>query len=125
MLYALRKFFRFEAAHSLNDSKTKFSNRHDHDWTGYIEVQGYDLIRDGEHKNMLIAQDQINEVAERIEGMFHGRYLNNILKTDMPTSEVVATHIWRFAREVLISEAHVSKVVIHETCLSECAILRD
>lgn len=125
MIYRLRKSFRFEASHILKDHDGKCSNLHGHSWTGYIEVSGKTLQKDGPKRNMLFDYNDLKPITKWVEDSFDHQHLNSALDSEMPTSEFVANVIWKWASKALeFKKVKLTRVVIHETCNTEC-ILED
>lgn len=123
MIYRLRKKFRFEASHQLKNHDGKCANLHGHSWTGYIEVSGHDLYDNGPKENMLLDYGDIGYITKAIETEFDHKHLNDVLKSEMPTSELVAKVIWDKASVALAGErVRLTRVVINETCNTRCIL---
>lgn len=126
MIYRLRKEFRFEASHVLKDHDGKCANLHGHSWTGYIEVSGKALQKDGPKRNMLFDYNDLKPLTKMIEDALDHQHLNTALDSEMPTSEFVANWIWKQTEEALkFKKVKLSRVVIRETCTTECILEND
>lgn len=124
MIFRLKKRFRFESSHQLKNHDGKCARLHGHSWTGYFEVSGNELDTKGPKENMLIDYGELGAIAKQIEAKYDHYHLNDVLKSDMPTSELVAAAIWQFIEFRIAEQKNVrlSRVVINETCTSECVV---
>jgi 6-pyruvoyltetrahydropterin/6-carboxytetrahydropterin synthase len=119
-MFKLRKNFRFEASHQLMHHDGKCARLHGHSWTGYIEVGGMELQTSGPQKNMLIDYYHLGKITKAIENMFDHQHLNDILQSEMPTSELLAGAIYLAHRGDIVPPLRLTRVVINETCSSQC-----
>ena len=109
------KSFRIEAAHRLPNvpAEHKCARLHGHSFVIGIYVAGPVAAKTGWVRAFA---DLGEAMAEVLEALDH-RYLNEIAGLENPTSEVLATWVWRKLQPRL---AGLSRVVIHETCTSGC-----
>jgi len=124
-MFELSKKFRFEASHQLHLHDGKCKNLHGHSWNGEIIVAGDYLHLDGPKKNMLLDYSDLKTICNKIETMFDHRHLNDVLQTDMPTSEFIAKWIMNTYSIELPSGIKLYKVVVEETCTSRCVYVQD
>jgi 6-pyruvoyltetrahydropterin/6-carboxytetrahydropterin synthase len=119
MAYYLEKEFRFEAAHRLPNHDGKCARLHGHSWRGRIIVKGEALAFAGPKAGMLIDYAAISAaIKPLVEERLDHHYLNESLKLDNPTSELIAKYVFDYVNEAL--GGIVSAVVIEETCTSRC-----
>lgn len=121
-MYRLSKEFRFEASHQLLRHDGKCQRMHGHSWRGFLICEGNGLIQTGPKENMLVDYGDMGAAAKELEALLDHRHLNEIVGSDMPTSEYLAR--WCFFR---VHQAHptlpLTRVVIAETCTSECEFI--
>lgn len=122
MTWKLSKEFRFEASHQLMEHDGKCRQLHGHSWRGVLAVRGASLQTVGPKRNMLIDYSQIGDtMREFVEELDH-HHLNDVLSTDMPTSEYLA--YWLFNRVVVriarYPEVRLDSIRIEETCTTAC-----
>ena len=119
--WTLKKMFRFEASHQLMKHDGKCARLHGHSWRGEIEVKSHYLTGEGPKENMVVDFGDLKVVVREIEDLLDHRHLNEVLRTDMPTSEFVARWIFDKVRPKL-SDGHfwLESVGIEETCTSRC-----
>jgi len=101
----------------------KCARLHGHSWTGYVEFKGEVLQPSGPQKNMLADYYHMGKICKAIEERFDHQHLNDILETDMPTSEFVAKYIYEKIACVpsdLVGKVVLERIVINETCSSQC-----
>lgn len=99
----------------------KCARLHGHSWVGFLVVAGEYLAANGPKENMLVDYGEMGKVARDIETALDHRHLNEVLGTDMPTSEFVAQWVWReFNARFMELGARLCKVIIEETCTSRC-----
>lgn len=94
--FTLKKCFRFEAAHYLPHHEGKCRRLHGHSWVGWVEVSGSELKTSGSQTDMLVDFGVISAaVKPMLEEFFDHYLLNETLKVESPTSEVVAQWVYR------------------------------
>jgi len=105
------KEFHFEAAHHLPGAPEghKCRRLHGHSFRVVVHVEG-DVDPDA---GWVIDFATIGEAFEPVREDLDHRYLNEIAGLENPTSEVVATWIWRRLEPGLPG---LSAVVVRETC---------
>jgi len=118
MSWKLEKEFRFEASHRLPHHNGKCQRLHGHSWVGRIVCEGSSLKSDGPSQGMLVdyydMKQAINPIVEEYLDHWH---LNETLKMESPTTELVAEWIFLRVKEKLPS---LSAVILEETCTSRC-----
>lgn len=120
--FTLSKQFRFEASHQLIHHDGKCQRLHGHSWRGYLTVAGHYLAGQGPKENMLMDYADIGAVAKEIEAVLDHYHLNEVLRTDMPTSEFIARWIYQtFQNRFDVNGCWLDSVTIEETCTSRCA----
>lgn len=117
-MFRLEKEFKFEASHQLMDHDGKCARLHGHSWKGKLVCEGRNLILNGPKKNMLIDYGDIGAVAKELVAKLDHQDLNEVLNTDMPTSEFIAQWCYETARGSL--GAILVAVSIEETSTSKC-----
>ena len=117
-MYRLRKNFRFESSHQLMHHDGKCKRLHGHSWNGFIEVAGESLFPDGPKQNMLVDYADLGKVTKAMEARLDHQHLNDILQSEMPTSEYLAKWIADEIRGQGFS--NLFRVCIMETCTSRC-----
>lgn len=124
MIFRLRKRFRFESSHQLMHHDGKCARLHGHSWTGFIEVSGHVLDTIVHKENMLMDYSDLGKIVKEIEATFDHQHLNLVLKSEMPTSELLALTLWQMVHKAIIElrGINVSKIVVNETCTSECVL---
>ncbi|WP_342064649.1 6-carboxytetrahydropterin synthase QueD [Candidatus Fukatsuia endosymbiont of Drepanosiphum platanoidis] len=115
MITTLFKDFQFEAAHRLpNVAKGhKCGRLHGHSFTVRLEVTG----EVDPHQGWLIDFSKLKEVFQPIWQCLDHHYLNDIPGLENPTSEILASWIWKQLKPEL---AELSAVIIKETCSAGC-----
>src|SRR5690348_1171073 len=91
-MYQLTKKFRFEASHQLIHHDGKCADLHGHSWCGKLIVVGDKLEQSGPKQNMLV--DYTNFPVRQLEATLDHKHLNDVLGTDMPTSEYLAKWVY-------------------------------
>lgn len=72
---------------------------------------------------MVLDYAVLGEITRGIEATYDHQHLNDVLKEDMPTSELLAQRIFAAANDQLhkLTElAYVESVAIEETCNTRC-----
>lgn len=107
--------FTFEAAHRLPNvpSEHKCSRLHGHSYKATVHVSGSVDTRSG----WVIDFADIKAACKPVVAQLDHHYLNEIPGLENPTSEVLATWIWR---ELENSLPLMSAVTVRETCTSGC-----
>jgi 6-pyruvoyltetrahydropterin/6-carboxytetrahydropterin synthase len=107
--------FTFEAAHRLPNvpSDHKCSRLHGHSYRAAVHVTGAVDPRTG----WVIDFGDIKAACKPVVAQLDHYYLNEIPGLENPTSEVLATWIWR---ELENSLPMMSAVTVRETCTSGC-----
>jgi len=109
------KEFRIEAAHRLPQVPPghKCARLHGHSFLIGVYVAGEVQPQTGWVRDFA---DLSAAMTDTVDLLDH-RYLNDIEGLENPTSEVLATWIWRRLQPRLPG---LSRIVIHETCTSGC-----
>jgi 6-pyruvoyltetrahydropterin/6-carboxytetrahydropterin synthase len=116
-VFEIEKTYRFEAGHSLIYHDGKCREPHGHSYILTIKLRGDALVQTGPKKNMLLDfQDISAQVKPMIENFLDHKWLNDTLKTDSPTAEVIAKWIFDYLKPKLSSLFSVS---VNETATSK------
>jgi 6-pyruvoyltetrahydropterin/6-carboxytetrahydropterin synthase len=109
------KEFRVEAAHRLPNvpESHKCARLHGHSFLIGVYVEGEVQAASGWVRDFADIGAAMRDVHEQLDH----RYLNDIAGLENPTSEVLATWVWR---RLVPRLPGLSRIVIHETCTSGC-----
>jgi 6-pyruvoyltetrahydropterin/6-carboxytetrahydropterin synthase len=109
------KEFRVEAAHRLPNVPEghKCARLHGHSFLIGVYVEGAVQGTSGWVRDFADIGAAMRDVHEELDH----RYLNDIAGLENPTSEMLATWVWRRLEPRLPG---LSRIVIHETCTSGC-----
>jgi 6-pyruvoyltetrahydropterin/6-carboxytetrahydropterin synthase len=119
-MYRLWKHFKFEASHQLPHHDGKCKRLHGHSWVGKVIVEGDLLFKEGPKAGMLMDYSDIAKaINPLVEQYLDHWHLNDSLKMESPTSELVAKWVYD---ELLKSPIgpFLAMVEINETCTSSC-----
>jgi len=117
-MYALKKQFKFEAAHQLHDHDGKCQRLHGHSWVGWLVLEYPDLVKEGPKRNMAQDYGDIKAVIAPIVDEYLDHHdLNVTVNSTAPTSEFIARWIYTNIKHQL---PNLAAVVIEETCTSAC-----
>lgn len=117
-MYELEKIFFFEAGHQLKYHDGKCKHPHGHSYVLTVRLRGEKLVEQGPKQNMLIDFGDISAVIKpMIDTYFDHRWVNETLKTESATAEVIAQWIYDYLKphfpqlySVTIQETNTSKV---------------
>jgi 6-pyruvoyltetrahydropterin/6-carboxytetrahydropterin synthase len=116
--WVLSKKFTFEASHQLSDHDGKCQRLHGHSWVGFVFVQGNQLFEDGPKRGMVVDYADIKAaIAPLVRDYLDHWHLNETLKIECPTSELVAK--WIYDQLIPVLPGLIA-VRIDETCTSSC-----
>jgi 6-pyruvoyltetrahydropterin/6-carboxytetrahydropterin synthase len=109
------KEFRVEAAHRLPNVPEghKCARLHGHSFLIGVYVEGEVQATSGWVRDFADIGAAMRDVHEQLDH----HYLNDIAGLENPTSEMLATWVWRRLEPRLPG---LSRIVIHETCTSGC-----
>jgi 6-pyruvoyltetrahydropterin/6-carboxytetrahydropterin synthase len=109
------KEFRIEAAHRLPrvPAGHKCARLHGHSFVIGVYVEGEVQAATGWVRDFADIGAAMHDVHQELDH----RYLNDIPGLENPTSEMLATWVWRRLEPGLPG---LSRIVIHETCTSGC-----
>lgn len=118
MSWTLEKEFQFEASHVLPHHLGKCSRLHGHSWKGRLVCEGHYLQESGSQMGMLVDYSEMKKaIKPLLKDYLDHHHLNETLKLESPTSEVIAR--WIFEKTKPHLPALVA-VIIDETCTSRC-----
>jgi 6-pyruvoyltetrahydropterin/6-carboxytetrahydropterin synthase len=118
MSWILEKEFHFEASHILPHHDGKCARLHGHSWKGRLICKGDQLHESGSKSGMLVDfADMKSAIKPLLDEYLDHYHLNDSLKLESPTSELVAQWIFRKVKTKL---PELSAVIIEETCTSLC-----
>jgi len=90
-MYRIEKSFRFEASHILPHHDGKCSRLHGHSWVGKVIIEREDLEEKGPQQGMVMDFGEISRaLAFFVEKYLDHHHLNDTLKLESPTSEMIA-----------------------------------
>ncbi|MGP0128153.1 MAG: 6-carboxytetrahydropterin synthase QueD [cyanobacterium endosymbiont of Rhopalodia musculus] len=113
--WLIYKEFRFEAAHRLPHHGGKCCRLHGHSWIGRVYVKSDNLIQEGAKQGMVIDFEDIKKYLNPLlEQFLDHYYLNETMKLESPTCEVIAK--WIFEKLELAGLQGLQGVEIQETC---------
>jgi 6-pyruvoyltetrahydropterin/6-carboxytetrahydropterin synthase len=112
---AIRKSFRFEAAHRLPKVPAghKCGRLHGHSYVVDIEIAGPVDADQGWVLDFGKLSDAFGDLGESLDH----RYLNEIPGLENPTSEILAIWIWN---QLTVALAGLSAITVRETCTTAC-----
>jgi len=117
-MFTLRKKFKFESAHKLENHDGKCANLHGHSWIGWVEIKSKTLHDTGPKEGMVMDYTDIKlAVKPMVTDYLDHHYLNETLDMDMPTSEKVAEWVYNHLASKL---PDLAAIEIEETCTSSC-----
>ncbi len=118
MNWKLEKEFKFEASHQLPHHDGKCRRLHGHSWVGRLVCEGTRLQGEGAKQGMLVDFDEMKSLIQPlVENYLDHWHLNETLKLESPTSELVAQWIYQKIKPQLPS---LKAVILEETCTSRC-----
>jgi len=116
--WRLEKEFRFEASHQLPYHDGKCKRLHGHSWAGRLVCEADELQETGPQRGMVVDFGRMkNAINDLLENYLDHWHLNESLKIENPTSEVVAKWIYEKVKPQL---PELSSVIIDETCTCRC-----
>lgn len=119
MTWVLAKEFTFEAAHRLPHHDGKCRRLHGHSWKGLVYVSAATLHQDGAKRGMVMDYSEIKAMLKPlVDDYLDHHFLNDTLKLENPTSELVAQ--WIYNRLTESGLRGLLAVEIRETCTSRC-----
>ena len=120
VMYELRVKEHFDAAHKLVGYQGKCSQLHGHRWEVEVVITGHVLDR----LNMLVDFSIVKGFMKGVlDTMFDHNYLNETLKTDLPTAEFIAKRLYGILEEnvsINLKWSKLDSVTIWES--PECSI---
>lgn len=116
-MFYLSKIFRFEASHQLKHHDGKCANLHGHSWVVVIHLKRRTLEAKGPKENMVFDFGDLSAAMKPLIEKLDHQHLNDILGTDMPTSEILAVWIHQHIATII---PEVYAVELSETCTSGC-----
>ena len=122
MSVAIRKTYKFEAAHQLPGHNGKCKNLHGHSYVLEVEIVG-DLQTDTEASDFMMVMDfhDLDAIVKPlIEVALDHKFLNTTLEEYSPrtTAECVAIHIAGYIKQKLPEHITLTEVVLWETATS-------
>ena len=112
-MFEIEKWFSFEAGHSLVHHEGQCAALHGHSYRFALFLRSETLQTAGSSQGMVRDFCQISLVVKpMIEEYFDHKWLNETLKTEAPTAEVIARWIFEYLQPKL-PELH--KVTVFET----------
>lgn len=122
MLFTITKEFTFEAAHQLINHDGKCARLHGHSWKGRVIIGGMVLYDHGPKIGMLMDFGDVKSALQPIIDQYlDHHFLNETLRTDHPTSEIVAEWLYLMLSDVKFGPPGMLMAVeIDETCTSSC-----
>src|SRR4051812_13831813 len=119
MMWTLTKEFRFEASHVLPHHDGKCSRLHGHSWVGRVILLGDELHETGPKQGMLVDYGDVSTLLRpMVEDYLDHHHLNDTLKLENPTSELIAKWCYDYLQPLLTDL--LLAVEIDETCTSRC-----
>lgn len=119
-MWTLKKEFKFEASHQLKNHDGKCRRLHGHSWVGEVEVYSNSLNKGGSKENMVMDYGDLKKLLEPLIDTLDHYHLNDVLLTDMPTSEFLCKYIYDHLKQYFpFGIAKLKSVTIKETCTSE------
>jgi len=116
--WTLEKEFQFEASHVLPHHQGKCARLHGHSWKGRLVCKGEKLNETGSQAGMLVDYSEMKKAINPLMDEFlDHHHLNDTLRLENPTSEIVAQWIFDKVKPQLPS---LVAVIIDETCTSRC-----
>ena len=117
--WLIYKEFRFEAAHKLPHHDEKCYRLHGHSWIGRIYVRGNRLIDNSAKQGMIMDYGDIKKyIKPLLDNYLDHYYLNESLKMENPTSEMVA--MWIYEKLEAADLPGLDAVEVRETFTSGC-----
>ena len=118
MKITLKKEFTFEAAHKLPHHDGKCQRLHGHSWKMRVVVEGTLLQMNGPKQGMLTDYAELSAIVKPVvEKYLDHHYLNETLKMESPTSEMIASWLFHLLKPAI---PMLAAVEIDETCTSSC-----
>jgi len=118
MKIQLRKEYTFEAAHMLPLHDGKCRRLHGHSFKMRVVVEGDVLQVQGSKSGMLMDYADLSAIVKPVvETFLDHHYLNETLKMENPTSELIATWLYHYLKPQI---PLLVAIEIDETCTSFC-----
>ena len=118
-MFEIEKQFTFEAGHTLSFHDGKCAFPHGHSYQLTVVLRSEQLQRTGSSLGMVVDFQQIALVVlPMIEEYFDHKWLNETLRTDSPTAEVMAQWIFEYLRPKL---SGLYKVTVAETATARAS----
>ena len=123
-MYTIKKEFRFEAAHKLDEHDGKCARLHGHSYKLIIEITAPGLYQVGPKRGMVTDFGDISEFMKPLlEKYLDHHYLNDSLGI-YPTAELIAHWIFQQLDAKGFKGSYVTAVEIGETCTASARFTR-
>lgn len=115
-MFQIKKTFRFEAAHKLDEHDGKCARLHGHSYELTVEISSPHLFQIGAKKGMVTDFSEVSEFMKPLlEDFLDHHYLNETLGI-YPTAELIAQWIYSQLEKAKFKGGFVTAVEIGETC---------